>query len=125
MTPSFRRLWLALAVAGALSPAFAQQASKLVSKEIALEVPAGSIVLPASTGGTAVFAPCGGCVVKSFPTSATTGYYLKLTPVSLVDLKAAIEGKPGLILTVEYSVATGELVRVTADVAAPAPRRTP
>ncbi len=124
MTPSFRRVLLALAAAGAMSPVFAQ-VSKLVNKEVALEVPVSSIVLPSSPSGTAVFAPCGGCAVKSFATSAKTGYYLKRMAVSLADLKAAIDGKPDLILTVEYSVATDELVRVTADVAAPAPRRAP
>jgi hypothetical protein len=124
MTSSFRRMLLALAATGAMSAALAQ-VSHLENQEIALEVPVANIVLPASSTGTAVFAPCGGCAIKSFPATSSTGYYLKSTPVTLADLKAAIENQPGLILTVEYSVKTNELVRITADVNVPAPRRTP
>jgi len=119
MTPSFRSLLLAVAALGAMTGAQAQQASKLTSSEIALEVPAAAMVLPVSATSAAVFPPCGGCAPKSFPVTATTAYYLKRDPVSVADLKAAIIGRPDLILTAVYSRRTGALISVTADITAP------
>jgi len=123
MTSTFRDLMLALAALGAMTGAHAQQASKLTSSEIALEVPAASMVLPVSATSAAVFPPCGGCSPKSFPVTATTRYYLKREPVSVAELKAQIIGRPDLILTAVYSPRTGALISVTADIAAP--RTTP
>lgn len=125
MTSSLIRGLLTLAVAGVVSLAHAQQASNLVTRDLALEVVAGSLVLPTGSNGTAVFPPCGGCTPKSFPTTADTVYRIRRTPVSVADLKAAIVGRPDLILTVIYSVQTGELISITADVDVPPPRRAP
>ena len=120
MTSSSRNLFLGIVLLAATTAAHAQvAASKLVSKEIALEVPAASMVLPMSSTSAAVFPPCGGCAPKSYPTTAATRYYLSQEQVTVADLKAAIIGRPSLMLTVMYSPTTGELISVTADVPAP------
>jgi hypothetical protein len=125
MTSSvFRVVLTALLVSGAATLAHAQT-SKLVTRDLALEVAAGSIVLPTGPSSTAVFAPCGGCAPKSFPATAGTVYRLKRTPVTVTDLKAAIGSRPDLILTVVYSVESGQLVSITADIDAPPARRAP
>src|SRR5262245_19428640 len=111
MTPSLRRVLLAVAAAAAMSSAFAQQGpSKLVTLNEVREVAASEITLPASESGLAVFAVCVGCPAKSFPVTAATKYFLRTTPVTLEDLRAAILGKPNMILGVKYSVANGQLV---------------
>ena len=119
MTASIRTLLLGLAAFAATAAVNAQMASKLVNKAIALEVPASSIVLPLSSTSAAVFPPCGGCAPKSFPVTSETKYFLRRDEVTAADLKAAILGKSDLILTVKYSADKGELVSITAPVAAP------
>jgi hypothetical protein len=124
MTSSMIRGLLAtLAVTGVVTLAHAQQAARLETQNLALEVVAGSLVLPTGANSAAVFPPCGGCAPKSFPTRADTVYRLRRTPVTVADLKAAIVSRPDLILTVIYSVKSGELISVTADIDAPTPRR--
>ncbi len=119
MTSPSRRVLLALLATSAASLAHAQLASKLTTTNIAVEVSAGSIVLPLSATSAATFRPCADCAPKSFPTTASTAYYLEGTPVSLDQLKAAVAGHPERVLTAVYSVKTGELVRITAGVDAP------
>lgn len=119
LTP-FRRVLMALAAALAFGQAFAQRAPEFRNVNIALEVPAGTIVLPSSATSSLTMPPCAGCPARSFPITADTVYYLKRTPVTAEELRAAVLGHPELILTVKYSVKTGELVSITADVDPPA-----
>jgi hypothetical protein len=125
MTSTLLRALLTASVMSGVAALAHGQASKLVTRDLALEVAAGSIVLPSGPNSTAVFAPCGGCAPKSFPATADTVYRLRRMPVTVTDLKAAITARPDLILTVVYSVQSGQLVSITADIDPPAPRRTP
>jgi hypothetical protein len=119
MISSSRTLLLASALLAAAS-AFAAEPprpSRIVNKEIALEVLASSMTLPTSMGvSSAVFPECGGCPPKSFPTSSNTKYFVNRQQVAVADLKAAIVGQPNLMLTAVYSVKSGELISVTADI---------
>jgi hypothetical protein len=119
-----RALLVALAMsAGALAYG---QAVKFRNLTIAAEVPAGSLTLPASIGSSAVVVPCAQCPPKSYPVTANTEFFLGTTPVTMADLKAAIVGKPDLLVTMLYSADTNVVVSFTVEVPAPAPapRRT-
>ncbi|MBX5461348.1 MAG: hypothetical protein IRZ28_09680 [Steroidobacteraceae bacterium] len=117
MNSSIRHVLLATVACGAITFAHAQGAV-LQNTNIAAEVSAGSLTLPSGVGGAAVFAPCAECPPKSFPATAATRYLLGRKEVTLQELKAAIIGKPSLIVTVKYSASTGELVSITADLPA-------
>jgi hypothetical protein len=121
MTSSIRTLLLGLVAFAAASAVEAQDASsKPTPRAVAVEIPAGSMVLPQSATSSAVFPACGGCLPKSFPVTAATQYYLSKSPVTVADLKAAIIGHPDLALTVKYYVDSGQIVSISAS--APAPR---
>lgn len=117
MNSSIRRVLLATVACGAIPFAHAQGAV-LQNTNIAAEVFAGSLTLPSGVGGAAVFAPCAECPPKSFPATAATRYFLGRKEVTVQELKAAIVGKPSLIVTAKYSASTGELISITADLPA-------
>lgn len=119
MTSSFRNLLLISALLAATSAFAAEQpgASNMVNKTIAMEVLASTLTLPSSGGiSSAVFPECGGCPPKSFATSANTQYFINSQQVTAADLKAAIVGRPNLILTVVRTAAGSELISITADI---------
>jgi hypothetical protein len=116
MTSPLRRALLVMFAMGAVSSAQAQLAQQFKVVNVAAEVPARSLTLTASS---AVFPTCGDCATKSFPTTAATRYYLKRTVVTVDQLRAALAGRPDLIVTVKYSAKSSELISVSAELDPP------
>jgi hypothetical protein len=110
------RLLTAFTLALMAIAAQAQQASRIVSTEIALETEAGAVNLPSTGNGTLVLSACQGCPPQTFLATASTSYLLGEKPVSLAEFRSALTGKPQTFMTVTYSVKTKELTRVTASI---------
>ena len=119
------RILAALAVICALSAAHAQSPTGIQNVEVALEADAGSVVLPTSPDGALVVAPCGSCNPKSFRATPSTLYFLGDRQVTLAELAAAVAGRPETLMTVSYSVKTGELTRLTASIDPPPAAKRP
>lgn len=100
----------------------AQRAPQLKTVNLAVEAPARSVVLPSGSNSALVTAPCAGCAPKSLRATASTTYFINEQRVSLAELKAAADAQPDALLTVLYSLKTGELLSVTAAVATPRTR---
>jgi hypothetical protein len=114
-----RTLCFAL-VAGSLAASVqAQRTNEFRNITTALETPVKSVVLPVSATSSLVMPECGNCPPKSYPVTANTKFLIGQSEVTMQELRAAVIDKPDLILTVKYTVKTGELVSVTADVEAP------
>jgi hypothetical protein len=114
-----RTLCFAL-VAGSLAASVqAQRANEFRNITTALETPVKSVVLPVSATSSLVMPECGSCPPKSYPVTADTKFLIGKSEVTAQELRAAVIDKPDLILTVKYTVKTGELVSVTADIEAP------
>jgi hypothetical protein len=80
---------------------------------LALEMPVSRITLPVSAGSPVVMPSCGDCALKSFPTSASTIYRRDRVSITLGELKALTLQYPQSVLTVSYTVATGEIASIT------------
>jgi hypothetical protein len=107
-------------LAGALATsAQAQRANVFRNVTQAMETPVSSVTLPVSQTSSLVMPECASCPPKSYPVTANTRFLLGKSDVTVQELRAAVIDKPDLILTVKYSVKTGELVSVTADIEAP------
>lgn len=110
--------WSPFTIAAAATPRFATSAR-------VIEATSGSVVLPSGPGSTLVVTPCVGCAPKSVAATAKTTYFLKEKEVSLLQLKAAVAGKPDVYISVFQSTRTGELTRVVADLDAPSATENP
>lgn len=112
------RCMIALAAFSVVTCASAQspQSKNVITTIVeAWEAPVKTVMLPLSATSPLVMTPCPSCSPKSYPTTAETKYVINGREVTLEDLRAAVAGKPDLILTVSCRVKTGELVQVTAD----------
>ena len=107
----------AFSMTAAATPAFATNAR-------VIEATSGSIVLPSGPSSALVVTPCAGCPPKSVTATAATTYFLKRQAVTLAQLKAALEGKPDVYVSIFQSTSTGELTRVVAALDAPLPADT-
>jgi hypothetical protein len=124
MTQISRGMVMALVACLAVAAAHAKDRVRYVVVEQATEVDAKAVVLPSGPSSTLLMAPCAGCATKPFPASATTAYYVGRKLVTLDALKATVAANPNIILTVSYTVKTGALTSVTADLdTAPRARR--
>lgn len=113
------RTLLAIAAGCLTATVQAQGSPGFKTINLAVEAPAGGVVLPSGPNTALIAAPCHGCAPKSFFATATTTYFLNERPASLAELKAAVAAKPETFLTVLYSLKTGELLSVSAAVATP------
>jgi hypothetical protein len=119
------RCLMALALLGAATCASAQ---KYTFSTEASEVQVKNVILPLSSTSALVETPCPGCAPKSHAITPTTQFFINKDVVTLEELRAAVAGKPDLVLTVIYVIKGGNLVSITADLptpkaAAPARRR--
>ncbi|MBK7252060.1 MAG: hypothetical protein IPI06_14670 [Gammaproteobacteria bacterium] len=115
---------LPLALLGfALAGVAVARPPELKTVDLAVEAPAHSVVLPSGVDSALVTAPCAGCAPKSLRATAATGYFVNEQRVSLAELQTAIAGKPETMLTVLYSLKTGELLSVTAALPVRSTRR--
>jgi hypothetical protein len=119
MNLSLRRV-IALTAFSVATCASAEPQNVLTTIVEASEAPVKALVLPLSSTSSLVMTPCPGCAPKSYPTTATTQYVINGKSVTLDELRAAVSGKPELIVTVSHRVKTGELVKITADLPASA-----
>jgi len=127
MTSSFRCL-VALLLSSAATCAIADEPKNVLTVvELAQEAPASSVMFPLSSTSPFMVTPCENCAPVSHAVTAQTRYFINRRQVTLEELRAVVAGKPDLMLTVQFSVKTGDMVRVTADLpqraAAPARRR--
>lgn len=126
MTSSLRCI-VALLALGAGTCAIADQPKNvLTTVVVADEAQVKNIVFPVSATSPLMVSPNDGGAPKSHAITAKTRYVINRREVTLQDLRTAVEGRPDLMLTVSYSVKTGELVQLTADLperVAPARRR--
>ena len=120
MISSLRRALPALAAAsallGALDCAHAatlKDGPPMKIRVLAMEMPVSRITLPVSNGSPVVMPSCGDCALKSFPTNASTVYYRERKSITLSELKALTLQYPQSMLTVAYTVATGEIASIT------------
>jgi hypothetical protein len=103
----------------ALSAARAQIAVEFTPIENAVETPASLVTLPSGPGSTLLMATCARCARKPFPATSATTYWVADRQVTPGELQAAVQAQPHAFLTVCYSVATGQLTRITADLVPP------
>jgi hypothetical protein len=127
MSSSLRCL-VALLASGVATCAIAdERVNVLTTVVVASEAPVKSVMFPLSSTSPLMVTPCASCAPESHAITAETLFFIGRRAVTLQELRSAVEGKPDLMLTVSYSVKTGELVRLTADPpqsnAAPARRR--
>jgi hypothetical protein len=121
MTPIFRSVLFALLATGAVTCASAQKAlNEIQTVNLVLEAPSGLVILPSDIGGSVTMAPCAGCPPKNFPVTASSKFFLRQNEVTLADLRAAIAGRPDVLLGVAYSIKTGEIVRIRGEFDGPA-----
>lgn len=121
MTRILSTLLCSALLVGTLGVAHAQSRTpaprdRFVLKTIdqAVEAPSSTVTLPSALGGSLVMPPCGGCVPKSFTTTANTGWFVNGEAVTLVKLREVANANPTIALTVLYTVATNEIVQVSA-----------
>lgn len=122
------RYFVALLASGAATCAMADRpVNVLTTVVVASEAPVRNVMFPLSSTSPLMLTPCPDCAPQSHAITAETQFFINRTQVTLAELRSAVEGKPDLMLTVSYSVKTGELVQLTADLpernAAPARRR--
>ena len=104
------------ALCGALDCAHAagpQDAPPMKIRVLAMEMPVSRITLPVSNGSPVVMPSCGDCALKSYPTNPSTIYYRDRVSITLGELKALTLQYPQSMLTVSYTVATGEIASIT------------
>lgn len=92
----------------------AQRAVTVRTISSVLETSASRIVLPSGVGSTLVLM-CPGCTQRSFVATAKTKYFIGEKEVTLAEMRARLTADPDAGAGVEYSVQTGELVRVIAS----------
>jgi hypothetical protein len=120
MSHRIDRIFFALVASiGFAAAVQAQRAPSFETIEVAAEVLAGQVTLPSGPDSSLVMPGCGGCAPKSFPATRSTMYFVGKQQVTLAELAAAIGARPRVPLTVSYSVNTGELTRITADIEPP------
>ncbi len=121
------RCVVALAAFGVGTCAAAEPVNKFTTVVQATETPVKKLVLPLSATSSLVVTPCPSCAPQTHAVTAATQYFINKNAVTLQELRAAVADKPDLILTVAFTVKTGELVSITADLpyqaAAPTRRR--
>jgi hypothetical protein len=118
------RCIVALALLGGFSSANAAPQQLTFSIQ-ATEVQVKNVILPLSATSALVETSCPGCPPRSHAITPTTQFFINKDAVGLEDLRAAVAGKPDLVLTVLFTIKSGNLVSITADLpnrAAPRPR---
>jgi len=115
------RVLVGLAATCSFTLSHAQSPSASASP-VFVEALSEKLTLPSSPDGVLVMAPCGDCQPASFHATAATLYKVGGQPVTLGELRKAVLGRNGIIVTVSYDPKTGEVRSVSAaGITSPAP----
>jgi hypothetical protein len=82
----------------------------------AIEVRAGSIVLPSKPPSSIAVTPCQGCKPMLVHTSVQAQYFVNRQPVSLDELRIRLTGRPDAFVTLLYDKKTGQLRQLRASI---------
>jgi hypothetical protein len=88
--------------------------------DVAHEIPARTITLPATDTGTVVVQACSACPTYRFNATATTFYRVGQFTVSLTELRAAFAQRPNDIVLLELTADHRSVVQISMPPETPA-----
>ena len=88
---------------------------QLTPIEQAIEVEAGSVILPSGESGTIVVTQCHGCTPVSLLVTPRSRYFLGDVQISLADMRRELADRPDALLVMLYDERSGELRRLLAS----------